>query len=232
VASPRDMSKPEEGLPRVREGVGVKSRRSSTSWFGGGEESEIGGIEVSDEGVKKGLMGRTDACEKEKEKTHLERDTEISTVRVRDVLDPFILAPTQDHSTPRTLGHQTSRLEVGLLHVPIESILVGFSFRVGRGLQLSDLSLDEVGDSRCHQFDDFVGSQTSESSATSSEEEVTGEDGEFVSEEGRGGRDPSSERGGVDYVVVKEGSDVNHFADFGQTTLGWEEGWGGSESGG
>lgn len=32
VARPSDMSNPAEGLPSVRDGVGVKSRRSSTSW--------------------------------------------------------------------------------------------------------------------------------------------------------------------------------------------------------
>jgi hypothetical protein len=87
-------------------------------------------------------------------------------------------------------------------------------------LQLHKLALHEVRNDRCKEFDYLGVTETSEGNGGSTEEEITSQDGHFVAEDGDAGGVVATGEGGVDYVVVEEGGCVDHFCDFGETTLG------------
>lgn len=98
--------------------------------------------------------------------------------------------------------------------------------RRGRGdvaLHLHHLTFDEVRENTRDQLDDFDAAETGEGEGGAGEEEVAGEDGKFVAEEVGSGGGTSTSFGDVDYVVVKEGGDVNELDDLGETALGGEE---------
>lgn len=169
----------------------------------------------------------TDAHTQHTPVTHLESNSEITAIPVRNVLDPrrlLALTAAEDDSRAGRLGHERRRLEIRLAHVLLETGRCGLLGRVGGRAELEDLALDKVGNDGGQELDDLAAAEAGKRHRCAAEEEVAGEDAELVAESGRRRLLATAQVSAVNHVVVEKGRDVDHLGDARQPPLSREDG--------